>query len=42
LDIVMTNEPLVNHYRQRFDTEIGDLLRQSGEKHMAQVMWEMA
>jgi len=42
LDMVMTNEALVNHYRQRFDTEIGDILRESGEKHMSQVMREMA
>nr|WP_279343358.1 PEP/pyruvate-binding domain-containing protein [Fundidesulfovibrio terrae] len=42
IDMVMTNDALVNHYRQRFATEIGDILRESGEKHMSQVMREMA
>jgi pyruvate,water dikinase len=42
IDMVMTNDGLVNHYRQRFATEIGEILRESGEKHMAEVMREMA
>ena len=42
LDMVMTNDALVNHYRQRFSNEIGVLLRESGEKHMTEVMREMA
>jgi len=42
LDMVMTNESLVAHYRQRFDDEIGNILREAGEKHMGEVMREMA
>ncbi len=42
MDMVMTNDALVAHYRQRFTQELGDILRQAGERHMAQVMREMA
>jgi len=42
LDMIMTNDALVAHYRERFAREIGGILRQSGERHMAQVMREMA
>jgi pyruvate,water dikinase len=42
LDMVMTNDALVAHYRERFTKEIGDILREAGEKHMAEVMREMA
>lgn len=42
LDMVMTNEALIAHYRQRFSREIGNILREAGERHMALVMREMA
>jgi len=42
LDMVMTNEGLVAHYRQKFGKDLGEILRASGERHMAEVMRDMA
>ncbi|GFK94072.1 Phosphoenolpyruvate synthase [Fundidesulfovibrio magnetotacticus] len=42
IDMVMTNEAMVEGFRQKFAKDIGDILRQAAERHMTEVMREMA
>lgn len=41
MDMVMTNEGMVAHYRERFHKEIGELLKASGERDIAATMRDM-
>jgi len=42
IDMVMTNEAMVAGFRSKFAQDIGELLRAAGERHMTEVMRDMA